>query len=199
MGARPLRAMPAQGADDGRGILRYAPSTLWYAPSSRTLEPVSAGELKPGYIYSHFSRRLNRRVWSYLQENGEFWYACGEGTTQEAWRLGFTPTAEEEKLLQNLNPTLYGEYSRVGLGHLFLRLTADNQWVAAEGARFPTIYNAETGQRWEKHYGKYIPISSAPCQYQWDVEGGRYVPRWASGPGSPACWTPRPPSAEVCR
>jgi hypothetical protein len=170
LGTYPLRAKAEESRDDGRGILRYA-------PLSGTLEPISAEELKAGHTYSHFSKRLNRRVWSYVQENGEFWYALGEGTTQEAWRLDIRVTAEQGwEILAQAAPRLYRQLQQKGTGHVYLRLTADNRWVIAEGARFPTIYNAETGYRWERHSGKYIPVSSGPWRYQWAVEQGRYVP-----------------------
>jgi hypothetical protein len=163
-------AKAAEGGDDGRGILRYA-------PLSGTLEPVSPQELKVGYIYSHFSQRLNRRVWSYALANGEFWSALGEGTTQEAWRLDIRVTPEQGwELLAQTAPRLARQLQQEGTGHVYLRLTGEGRWVIAEGAGFPTVYNAETGYRWEKHSGRYIPISSGAWRYQWAVDQGRYVP-----------------------
>lgn len=170
IGGHPLRAESLKSADDGRGVLRYD-------PISGKLEPISPEKPKVGHVYSHFSKRLNRRVWSYVQSNGQFWYAFGEGTTQEAWRLDIRATIEErwEKLAQ-VAPGLYGKLQREGEARVFIRLTSDNQWVVAEGARFPTIYNTETGYRWERHSGDYIPVSSGPGRYRWVAQQGRYVP-----------------------
>ena len=170
LGTHPSGAKAAGGGDDGRGVLRYA-------PLSGTLEPVSAEELKIGYVYSHFSQRLNRRVWSYAQANGEFWYALGEGTTQEAWRLDIRVTPEQGwEILAQTAPRLARQLQQEGPGHVYLRLTGEGRWVIAEGAGFPTIYNAETGSRWEKHSGRYIPVSSGAWRYPWAVDQGRYVP-----------------------
>jgi hypothetical protein len=158
------------GGDDGRGILRYA-------PLSGKLEPISPQEVKPGYIYSHFSPRLNKRVWSYAQGNGRFWDALGEGTTQEAWRLDLRLTLEEGwEILAQTAPRVARQLQQEGAGSVYLRLTSDNRWVIAEGASFPAIYSAETGHRWEKHSGRYIPVSSGPGQFQWALQRGRYVP-----------------------
>ena len=170
LGTHPSGAKAADGGDDGRGILRYA-------PLSGTLEPVSAEELKVGYIYSHFSQPLNRRVWSYAEGNGEFWYALGKGTTQEAWRLDIRVTPEQGwEILEQTAPRLARQLQQEGTGHVYLRLTGEGRWVIAEGASFPTIYNAETGYRWEKHSGRYIPVSSGPWRYPWAMDQGRYVP-----------------------
>ncbi len=170
LGGYPTCARSAEGADDERGILRYA-------PLKGALVPIPKEELKVGHVYNHFSPRLNRRVWSYVQSNGEFWYALGEGTTQEAWRLDMRVTAEEAKeILARVAPRLYQQLQQQETGRVYLRLTAENQWVVAEGTSFPTIYNAETGYRWEKHFGEYLPVSSGPGQYRWTVQNSRYLP-----------------------
>jgi hypothetical protein len=173
----PLYAESERNADDGRGVLRYA-------PTRGTLEPISAEELKVGCVYSHFSKRLSRRVWSYVQANGEFWYALGEGTMLEAWRLDIRATVGEQlEMLAKVAPRLYQELQQRGTGRVYLRLTSEGRWVIAEGASFPTIYNAETGYRWERHSGRFIPVSAGPWQYRWEVQDGTYVP---AGPWRPA-------------
>lgn len=170
VGARALRAEPAPSGDDGRGVLRYD-------PISGNLVPIPVEELKTGHVYNHFSKRMNRRVWSYVQDNGRFWYALGEGTTQEAWRLDIRATeAEKRAKLAEIAPDLYKRIQDEGESVVYARLTADNRWVLAEKARFPTIYNVETGYRWERHSGRYIPVSSGAWRYRWAVYRGRYVP-----------------------
>ena len=193
-------AQSAEDPDDAHGILRFD-------PVNNALAPVSQGELKPGYIYNHFSRRLNRRVWSYVQANGEFWYALGEGTTQEAWRLDIRATQQEaiEKLAENY-PELAREVTYRGV-RVFVRLNADNRWVVAGTATHPTIYNLETGARWQRvavfqdreaehrwksSRSRYIPIVHT-CGSQWAVEGGKYVPmERVLGAAFPAEWSIAP-------
>ena len=170
IGGHPLRAESLKSADDGRGVLRYDPII-------GKLVPISPEKPKPGHVYSHFSKRLNRRVWSYVQSNGQFWYALGEGTTQEAWRLDIRGTMEERMgKLAELAPGLYSRLQREGERRVFVRLTSDHQWVIAEGARFPTVFNAETGYRWERLHGQYRPVSSGPGRYRWVAHRGKYVP-----------------------
>lgn len=180
IGTKPLGAETPWSTDDGRGVLRYD-------PISGNLVPVPVEELKPGYLYSHFSKRLNRRVWSYVQDNGRFWYALGEGTTQEAWRLDIRATEEEQRAkLAEIAPNLSKRVQEEGGGLVFAKLTADNRWVLAEQARFPKIYNAETGYRWERHAEEYIPVSSGPGRYSWAVYRGRYVPADRLGRTAPS-------------
>jgi hypothetical protein len=170
MATGPLRAGSLQSGDDGRGVLRYD-------PMSGQLVPVAPEELKVGRLYSHFSKRLNKRVWSYVQDNGEFWRALGEGTTQEGWRLDIRATAGEQmKKLEELAPKLYKKLQEQGERTVYARLTGDGRWVIAEAARFPTFYDAETGRRWERHAGQYIPVSSGAWSYHWAVQDDRYIP-----------------------
>ena len=192
LGIHPAAAEVGEGGDDGRGVLRYA-------PLSGTLEPVSPQELKVGYIYSHFSQRLGRRVWSYAQAHGEFWYALGEGTTQEAWRLDLRVTPEQGwEILAQTAPRLARQLQQEGPGHVYLRLTRDNRWVIAEGASFPTIYNAETAYRWEKHSGRYIPVSTGAWRYSWAVDQGRYVSAERLRGAAPGGRLGAPSALEVC-
>lgn len=161
------RFAEAAHSDGGRGLLRYD-------PIENQLVPISEEELKPGYIYSHFSPRLGRRVWSYLQPNGRFWYALGEGTTQEVWRLDLRVVrAEALERLARIAPDLAEQIEREG-GPVYVRLNRRGTWELARTASFPTIYNLETGQRWEHHFGKYIPAVSSYGS-RWGVIGGEYV------------------------
>jgi len=166
----PLEATAEQPADDLRGVLRYDPMT-------DTLVPVPADEIKIGHVYNHFSRRLNRRVWSYVQDNGRFWFAFGEGTIQEAWRLDIRAAREERwERLEQIDPDLAHVLQRRGQNRVFLRLDGNGEWVLAGSASMPVIFNAETGRRWEKHFDNYIPVSSGPGRYLWEVREGKFVP-----------------------
>jgi hypothetical protein len=190
--AQPLSGQSPQNADDGRGILRFD-------PVGNRLIPVRAEELKAGYIYSHFNQRLNRRVWSYVQTGGKFWHAFGERTTQEAWRLDIRASmGEQMDKLAELAPGLYEKLRYAGEGRVFVRLTSEGRWVIAEDAMFPTIYDAETGRRWERHTGKYIPVSSGPWRYQWVVHDGRYVPAGRLPRAAPAAASIGPATRDAC-
>jgi hypothetical protein len=169
-------------ADDGRGILRWD-------PIDDRVVPVPEEELKPGCVYSHYSPRLNRRVWSYVQQNGEFWYALGEGTTLEARRLDIrATTAEAIAKLEETDPELargMEQYGRI----VYVTLTGDGQWTINPTAKHLTIYNLESGRRWErvcqKHPdrgntwqpgpARFIPVVHT-WGYRWGARNGQYVP-----------------------
>ena len=161
-------ALAGNGADDGGGILRYD-------PIGDTLVPMAGDPLKPGRLYSHFDPRLKRRVWSVVQSNGEFSHALGEGTIQPAWRLDIRATLQErENTLRRLSPGLAERVATEG-GIMFVRLNGNNQWVLVGKSEVASIYNAESGRRWEEHAGRYIPVSHA-TGYLWTVQSGKYVP-----------------------
>ena len=167
-------AAPAQ---DDRALLRFDP--LRYTPDSpdrAPLVPVTEQEAKVGCVYSHFSERLNRRVWAIRQANGQFWHALGEGTTQQAPALDIRgTTAERRAKLEQTDNDLLQKLDRQG-GYVFFRLNQDNSWQLAPSSDHATIYDAETQYCWEWAYGRYIPISSAPFAYRWRIVDGRYVP-----------------------
>ncbi|HYW80702.1 MAG TPA: hypothetical protein VE890_14070 [Thermoguttaceae bacterium] len=161
-------------AGDGRGILRFDPLT-------NQLVPVAPGDAKVGNVYSHFSERLNRRVWSYLQPSGDFWYAMGEGTTQQALRLDVNVSRKEGMTrLEQIAPRVASRRRVTGRG-VYFRLDADDRWVLADMASHATIFNAETGHRWESVNGKYIPVVSSYSN-RWIVHAGRYVPMGSGMP-----------------
>ncbi len=173
-------------ADDGRDFLRWD-------PIREEMAATPAEELKPGCVYSHFSSRLNRRVWSYVQTDGDFWYALGVGTTLEARRLDIRATTEEaRRKLDKLYPDLANEVEQYGR-IIYVQLGPDDQWPVNTTAEHPTIYNLETGQRWEQVHlknaqrgntwepgpARFLPVGHT-WGYSWTVENGRYVlaPGW---------------------
>ena len=168
----------AQVAQDHRALLRFDP--LGYAPDApdrATLVPVTEQEVKVGCIYSHFSERLNRRVWAIWQANGQFSHALGEGTTQPGPAFDIRGTTEEKRAkLEQTDYELLRKMDRQG-GYVYFRLNQDNSWqLAPSTSDHATIYDAETQYCWEWAYGRYIPISSAPFAYRWRVVNGSYVP-----------------------
>ena len=182
-------ATAAQAADPGTS----AHTIFRFDPMLGMLVPIPPEELKAGYAYNHFNSRLNRRVWSYVRSNGEFWYALGEGTTLEAWRLDIRATmAQRTAKLDEMDAKLANQLRKSGR-RVTVRLNGHGRWELADARAFEKIYNAETGQRWEKHYGGFVPVISTYSD-RWAVRGGKYVPigsrptyAAASGCGCPAC------------
>jgi hypothetical protein len=158
----------ADDAQNGRGLLRFD-------PLQGDLAPVSEEEAKPGCVYNHFSERLNRRVWAIRRAEGGFSNALGEGTTQTAQALDIRGTTQEkrEKLAQ-VNKDLLTRLEREG-GKAFFRLTGEGRWELDPIASASTVYDAETLHRWEWVAGRYLPVSSAPFAYRWQVVHGEYV------------------------
>jgi hypothetical protein len=170
----------ARGADpaqDDRAVLRFDP--LRYTPDApfrATLVPVTEQEVKAGCVYSHFSERLNRRVWAIRQANGQFSHALGEGTTQPGPVFDISGTAEEKReKLEQADSDLLKKLAQQG-GFVYFTLNHDDRWQLDPTSDHATIYDAETQYRWEWAYGRYIPISSAPFAYRWQVVHGGYVP-----------------------
>jgi hypothetical protein len=175
-----LLAESADGADDGRGILRHELVEKTSEIEGATVQeielvPVAPEELKPGYIYSHFSQKLNRRVWSFYRADAGFWDALGSGTIQEARLLDFR--APEEKQVEAIRQVAPGlAYAIVrGRQRAFARLTEDNEWELAKVSTHPTVYSLNTGRRWDWAFGRYIPVRHTHGD-RWAFREGKYVP-----------------------
>ena len=137
------------------------------------LDPINRGDLKVGYIYYHFSSQQNRWVWSYYQKDGSFWYAFGEGTTQEAWCFDIRASREElSKRLEEF-PRLAQQLERQDRS-VCLRLQADGRWKIIQSGIPRSIFNAETGERWQvQARDVYIPVVHTGGN-AWTVRNGDY-------------------------
>jgi hypothetical protein len=177
---RPLFAESAGSADDGRGILRHEVVEKKSEIEGVTVQeielvPVPPEELKPGYIYSHFSQQLNRRVWSFFRPDAGFWYALGAGTTQEARLLDIRASEDEQiAAIRQVAPGLAYAILK-GRQKAFARLNENNRWELAKVASHSTVYSQETGRRWDWVSGKYLPVRHTHG-YRWAIRGGDYVP-----------------------
>jgi hypothetical protein len=155
-------SLPAQEADSAMpAVLSVRDSRVAYRLNlvSNKLEPITASDLKVGYVYYHFSPRLNRWAWSYYQATGSFWHAFGVGSIQEAWCFDLRETEQQlEARLKEL-PKLAEQMNESGRS-VCMQLQADGRWQII-GTRFPrSILNAETGERWQWNGKSYIRVIS---------------------------------------
>jgi len=156
--------LPSAAAGDQRGLLRYN-------PIYETLDPIDRGSIKPGYVYSHFDQKLGRRVWSYLKQDGTFWNALGEGTTIEGWRFDVQDPEKVTRELEKINPRLEEEINKAR--PVRFRLQADGGWEMIGTQAVQSVFDAETGHRWEKHGDRYRAVRST-WGYRWQPQGGGY-------------------------
>ncbi len=160
----PLAAPPA---NDTTTIYRYDPLSDQFIPIARE-------ELRVGCIYNHVSPRLNRRVWSYVKDDGTFWHAMGEGTTQEAFRLDVRGTEQQKEQRLREFRGISDDYFRTG-GKVFMRLTSDGRWELAGVKILAKIYDVETRRLWERYGDEYIPVGHTYGKL-WTVRDGRFFP-----------------------
>jgi hypothetical protein len=137
------------------------------------LDPIDRSDLKVGYVYYHFSSRRNHWVWSYYQKDGSFWYAFGEGTTQEAWCFDIRASREElSKRLEEF-PQLAHQLERQNHS-VCLRLQADGRWKIIQSGIPRSIFNAETGERWQMFAkDEYTPVVHTGGN-RWTARNGDY-------------------------
>ncbi len=181
-------------ADSTLGADAPAPDKrlLRYDPIVNALVPLAASEARAGCVYSHYSERLQRRVWAIRQPDGGFSNALGAGTTQSSRTLDIRESLEAKVArLEQVDKQLA---QRVGLsGIVYFCLGADDRWQLDRNATHPTVYDLETLFRWDWSDKRYVRVSSAPFAYRWQVVDGRYVglpePQ-ASGGGAVFCGCP---------
>ena len=178
-----LTAARSLGQDVGSsvpGALNAQDPSVTYRLDLMTnkLVPVSPNDRKVGYIYYHFSRRVNRWAWSCLQADGSFWYPFGEGTTQEGWR--FDVRASREQVLDRIQdfPRLAKQMEETGRSAC-LSLQADGRWKIVGTGTALSIFNAQTGELWQAHGKDYIPVVHTGGK-TWFVRNGRHYPSSSS-------------------
>jgi hypothetical protein len=137
------------------------------------LVPMKRDDMKAGYIYYHFSSKRNAWAWSYRLKDGNFWHAFGEGTTQNAWL--FDVRASEEEITKRLHefPALERRVAQYNEA-VCLRLQADGRWKIVGTGIVASIFNVETGERWQ-HFAsdRYIPVVHTGGN-AWTVRNGKY-------------------------
>jgi hypothetical protein len=139
------------------------------------LVPMNRSDLRVGCIYYHFSPRRNGWAWSVYQQDGSFWYPLGEGTTQIARRFDIRGTSKEIQQRLDEFPELAKKVEQYS-HPVCLRLQADGRWKIVGTGLLPSIYNAETGERWQKFADSdYIPVVHTGGSV-WSVRNGVYYP-----------------------
>jgi hypothetical protein len=154
----------------------YGPEViLRWDPVDNSMAPIAPEKLKVGCVYNYFSPRLQRRVWSYLQPDRQFWNAFGPGTVQEVSRFDLTAPLEERlKRLREVDKDLAQQVFSQGRT-VFVKLDANGRWSLDRTAGIPAIYDLETGMRWERHHIGYIPVVHL-CGDSWGYAEGQFFP-----------------------
>ena len=154
-----------------RGIFRLEPPDQLVA--------VGNDELKPGVVYLHHSKTLNRQVWSFLQASGEFWHAFGPGTTMTIDHFDLRMSEEEAlNALKKIDPRLAFAVTSSAGAKVYLRLEADNSWKLVRTTSVASIFDLETNERWEKQWDRFLPVVHI-CGDTWEFrDGGYQAPHW---------------------
>jgi hypothetical protein len=142
-------------------------------PGRSALVPVQSPI--PGKIYNHYSDRMNRRVWAFVQPDGSFSHALGEGSTQNTKMFDFPySTAQQQEMIAEIAPRWAKSMQQVG-SEIFVRLNREQTWNLVQHLTIPSIYDLETGRRWEWHGDRRVAVGHTGG-YRWRMEDGRYLP-----------------------
>ena len=146
-------------------------------PGTGQTAALPENQLRAGEIYSHYSSRLNRRVWSFYLGEGRFWDAFGPGSTQPARRFDRAfaerqPTAPGDESGRGTDPDFNARNDRP----VFFVLGEDNTWRIGRNTSLPKVFSLETGYRFEQHFrDRYTPVSHT-FGYRWQYVNGDYEP-----------------------
>jgi hypothetical protein len=129
----------------------------------------------PGKIYNHYSAELKRRVWAFARSDGNFSHALGEGSTQSTKQFDFPySTAQQQEMVAEVAPRWARAMQQVG-SDLFVRLNREQTWKLVQHLTIPSIYDLETGRRWEWHGNRRVAVGHT-TGYRWRVVNGHYLP-----------------------
>ena len=146
-----------------------------YDPFNNKLIPVPPAEIKPGFLYRHYSPVQGRDVWSLANAQGGFSYAMGQGSIQPASRLDIRATAQKtDQVLRELAPRWAGALKSFGAPPLII-LDKNDQWTLLQRSSVPQVMDLDTGRRWEWQGNRQVAVVHTGG-YRWEVVNGRYVP-----------------------
>lgn len=185
-------ALPAAAAEPPAGKAATAPEAVkaaaketWkpgsdtsvvyrFDPVTVTWTPVARKDLKKDRVYYRHSPRLGRWVWSKADRDGVLRYAFGPGSSQPAALFDMPASSEERtKALEKQAPELAKRLAISG-AKPSLRLGEDGRWTLMPDATRGRVLDLETGERWEWHGGRPIPVTHGTGTNAWRVSAGRY-------------------------
>lgn len=155
----PGGAAPAAGAVKGTIDLtkddlrsRLVRDTVYrYDLLAQELVPAPRKEWKPGHVYYRFHAGLGRHVWSIAGPDGGFRYAIGPGSVQQTRQFDLRASPEErQRQLRTRAPEMARLLEIQGTLPT-VRLGADDRWDLNVGPTVTSVFDLETGRRWEWH------------------------------------------------
>ncbi len=146
-----------------------------YDPFSNELISVPPAEIKPGFLYLHYSPVQGRNVWSLANENGGFSYAMGQGSIQPAARLDIRATTQQtDQVLRDVAPRWAGALKSFGAPPLII-LDKSNQWTLLQRPSIPQVMDLDTERRWEWQGNRRVAVVHTGG-YRWRIVRDKYVP-----------------------
>lgn len=136
--------------DDVRS--RLARDTVYrYDLLAQELVPVPRAEWKPGHVYYRFHPERGRHVWSIAGPAGGFRYVIGPGSVQQTRQFDLRASAEErQRQLRTRAPEMARLLEIQGTLPT-VRLGMDDRWDINVGPTVTSVFDLETGRRWEWH------------------------------------------------
>lgn len=159
-----------------------------------TLAPIERGALKPGHVYYRYSTARGAHVWSRVDAAGQLRYDLGPGSSIPA--RYFDPVADVETrraALASRAPELARRLAVEG-ARPSVSLGDDGQWRLEQSVNEGRVFDRETGQRFEWHLGRPVPVTNtAGNSWIWTGSGYRNPAQGYGGPepsvdASCGCW-----------
>jgi len=115
------------------------------------LVTVPTKERKAGHVYYRFHPGRGRHVWSIATADGGFRYALGPGSVQQTRQFDLRASPEErQRQLQARAPEL-ARLLEIQGSLPTVRLAADDRWELNVGPSVTSVFDLDTGRRWEWH------------------------------------------------
>ncbi len=146
-----------------------------FDPLTDQLVAIPAEEIKPGYIYNRYHPVMGRRVWSLAGEGGGFEFAMAPGSVQRAALLDLRATREELRDELNERAPQLAKMMDIRGAVAYVRLTEDGRWELVQQMTIGSVFDLETGRRWEWHGPRRVAVMHT-TGYEWMVVDGRFLP-----------------------
>jgi hypothetical protein len=155
---------------------RLDPAKIYrFDPLLDRYEPLDAKAVKPDHVYYRYSPSQSRWVWSKATADKRLAYAMGPGSVQPTLLFDLTATAEERaRTLEARAPNIARLFVVQG-ARAAVRLTPDGTWTLQGVSEVAQVYDLETGQRWEWHGDRRIPVTNLGGN-RWRWHEDRLVP-----------------------